>query len=95
MGIGLPRGSPDRSWGWGLILSLVTIVANEMPVPYTNQKAAMIRQTVIIERRPSPDGQAQNKVWFRGPDQTLMHVGLISPDEDALDDVHLYQMSPG
>ena len=86
------RGSPDRSWGWGLILSLVTIVANEMLVPYTNQKAAMIRQTVI-ERRPVQTVR-QNKVWFRGPDQTLMHVGLISPDEDALYDVHLYQMSP-
>lgn len=91
VGIGLPRiAGPVLAMG--LILSLVTIVANEMLVPYTNQKAAMIRQTVI-ERRPVQTVR-QNKVWFRGPDQTLMHVGLVSPDEDALYDVHLYQMSP-
>lgn len=69
-----------------LAISGVVLVAGETVIPHATRMALHIKQ-VVIEKRP-PRVFRQNKVWMRTSGNWILNIGLISPDEDVLYEVH-------
>jgi LPS export ABC transporter permease LptG/LPS export ABC transporter permease LptF len=62
----------------GLLLSGLSFLGNEILLPYTNQQAEEILRVKIKKRIPK--GVFKNtKIWYRGEDNTIWHIKLLSP----------------
>jgi len=70
----------------GLLLSLLSFLANEFLLPYTNYQAKRVLRIKIKKRIPK--GLYKNtQIWYRGEDNTIWHIGLLSPAKRLMQDV--------
>ena len=57
-------------------LSAVIFWANETVIPYCNAKAEYIKN-IKIEKKTAPPTLKHDKLWFRGPENEIVNIGLV------------------
>ncbi len=72
-------------------IALLTFVANEYIVPYSNQRVNQIWQVRV--KKIAPRGYNRtNKIWFRSEDNTIWQIAVFDPFKDRMRDVTIYRL---
>jgi lipopolysaccharide export system permease protein len=73
-----------------LLLSLLTLVANEQVIPYTNKKVAYIEEVKIEKKNPRGVFEPGD-AWLRGENGVFYNFQLITPNTNLLEGVIIYK----
>jgi lipopolysaccharide export system permease protein len=77
----------------GACLSTLAFVNNELVMPQYSAAASRLR-TVEIEKKQQQIMFQQQKLWLRGPDNTIVNIELVSPNRDEMIGVNVYKLNP-
>lgn len=76
----------------GFLVSAFGFVNNEFIMPHYTARANFIRY-VEIEKKQQRVVFQQQKLWLRGPDNSIANIDLISPDRNELLGINIFKMN--
>lgn len=76
----------------GLVVGLTLLLANQSLIATANRQSKIVRQTQI-EKKPQEVYFKQHQVWLRLDAQTLFHVQLLDPAQQAMYGVRIYRLN--
>lgn len=76
----------------GVIISAFGFINNEMIMPTYAAKALYIRK-VEVEKKARVVVFRQQKLWLRGPDNSIANIELVSPDRTEMFGVNIYKLN--
>jgi lipopolysaccharide export system permease protein len=77
----------------GLLLSVLGFLNNEYVMPVYSSRANYIRN-IEIEKKQRTVMYQQNKLWLRGPDNSIVNIALISPNRKEVIGLNIYKLYP-
>jgi lipopolysaccharide export system permease protein len=77
----------------GLLISLFGFVNNEFIMPKYSSRANYIR-FVEIEKQQQQVMFQQQKLWLRGPDNSIANIELVSPNRTEMLGLNIYKLNP-
>jgi len=76
----------------GLLISAIGFINNELIMPTYVAKANYIRN-VEIEKKQQLVLFKRNKLWLRGPDNSIANIAFVSPDRDVMFGLNIYKLT--
>jgi len=76
----------------GLLLSAIGFFNNEIMVPLYSSKANYIRN-VVIEKKQQAVMFQQQKLWLRGPDNSIANIEIVSPNKNEMLGLNIYKLN--
>jgi len=76
----------------GLLISAIGFVNNELIMPTYVAKANYIRK-VEIEKKQQVVMFRRNKLWLRGPDNSIANIAFVSPDRDEMFGLNIFKLN--
>ena len=77
----------------GLLISALGFFNNEYIMPVYTARANFIKN-VEIEKKQQRVVFQQQKLWLRGPDNSIANIDLISPDRNEMLGVTIFKLTP-
>lgn len=77
----------------GILASALGFINNEMIMPTYAAKALYIRK-VEVEKKERVIVFRRQKLWLRGPDNSIANIELVSPDKIEMFGVNIYKLNP-
>jgi len=77
----------------GIIISVFGFINNEYIMPACTARANYIK-SVQIEKKQQRIVFQQQKLWLRGPDNSIANIELVSPDRSEMIGVNIYKLNP-
>ncbi len=77
----------------GFIISVFGFINNEFIMPVCTARANYIK-SIQIEKKQQRIVFQQQKLWLRGPDNSIANIELISPDRSEMIGVNIYKLNP-
>ncbi len=77
----------------GLLLSAFGFLNNEVITPAYAARASRIRN-VEVEKKQEPIVFRQQRLWLRGPDNSIVNIDLVTPDRRELLGVNIFKLNP-
>jgi len=77
----------------GLLISALGFFNNEYIMPVYTARANFIKK-VEIEKKQQRVVFQQQKLWLRGPDNSIANIDLISPDRNEMLGVTIFKLTP-
>jgi lipopolysaccharide export system permease protein len=76
----------------GLLISALGFINNELVMPTYVAKANYIRN-VEIEKKQQLVMFRKNKLWLRGPDNSIANIAFVSPDRDVMFGLNIFKLN--
>jgi len=76
----------------GLLISAFGFINNELIMPTYVAKANYIRN-VEIEKKQRPVMFRRNKLWLRGPDNSIANIAFVSPDRNEMFGLNIFKLN--
>ncbi len=77
----------------GIAISAFGFINNEFIMPIYSSRANYIRN-VDIEKRQQRVMFQQQKLWLRGPDNSIANIELVSPNRNEMIGLNIYKLNP-
>jgi len=77
----------------GILISIFGFVNNEFIMPKSSSRADYIR-SVEIEKKQQQVMFQQQKLWLRGPDNSIANIELVSPNRREMLGLNIYKLNP-
>jgi lipopolysaccharide export system permease protein len=77
----------------GLLISVFGFINNEVIMPRCTFRANYIR-SVEIEKKQLQVMFQQQKLWLRGPDNSIANIELVSPNRNEMLGLNIYKLNP-
>ena len=77
----------------GTLLSLFGLLNNEVIMPEYTARAAYIRN-VEVEKKQERIIFQQQRLWLRGPDNSIANIDLVTPDRREMIGVNIFKLNP-
>lgn len=76
----------------GLLISGFGFINNELVMPAYSSRANYVRKVEIEKSRQRVMFQ-QYQLWLRGPDNSIVNIGLVSPDRNEMLGLNIYKLN--
>jgi lipopolysaccharide export system permease protein len=76
----------------GLLISAIGFINNELIMPTYVAKANYIRK-VELEKKQQIVMFRRNKLWLRGPDNSIANIAFISPDRNVMFGLNIFKLN--
>ena len=76
----------------GLLISALGFINNELIMPTYVAKANYIRK-VEIEKKQQIVMFRRNKLWLRGPDNSIANIAFVSPDRNVMFGLNIFKLN--
>ena len=76
----------------GLLISALGFINNELVMPTYVAKANYIRK-VELEKKQQPVMFRRNKLWLRGPDNSIANIAFIAPDRNVMFGLNIFKLN--
>lgn len=76
----------------GLLISAIGFINNELIMPAYVAKANYIRN-VEIEKKQQLVLFRRNKLWLRGPDNSIANIAFVSPDRNVMFGLNIFKLN--
>jgi lipopolysaccharide export system permease protein len=76
----------------GLLISALGFINNELIMPTYVAKANYIRK-VEIEKKQQIVMFKRNKLWLRGPDNSIANIAFVSPDRNVMFGLNIFKLN--
>jgi lipopolysaccharide export system permease protein len=77
----------------GLVISAFGFLNNEFIMPAYSSRALYIRSVEIEKKQQRVMFQSQ-KLWLRGPDNSIANIDLVSPNRNEMLGLNIYKLNP-
>ncbi|HEX9020470.1 MAG TPA: LPS export ABC transporter permease LptG [Nitrospirota bacterium] len=77
----------------GLLVSAFGFINNEIIMPASSSRADHIR-SVEMEKKEQRVMFQQQKLWLRGPDNSIANIELVSPGRNEMLGLNIYKLNP-
>lgn len=77
----------------GLLISALTFLNNEFITPVYTAKAIYIRKVEVEKKKPVVIFR-EEKLWLRGPDNSIANIDLVSPSRNEMFGLNIYKLNP-
>jgi lipopolysaccharide export system permease protein len=77
----------------GLVISAFSFINNEYIMPVYSTRANYIRN-IEIEKKQQRIIFQQQKLWLRGPDNSIANIELVSPNRNEMIGLNIYKLNP-
>ena len=77
----------------GLVISACAFLNDEFIMPDYSSRALYIRSVEIEKKQPRVMFQRQ-KLWLRGPDNSIANIEMVSPDRNEMLGLNIYKLNP-
>jgi lipopolysaccharide export system permease protein len=77
----------------GVLLSALGFLNTEYVIPVYSSRADYIRN-VEIEKKQQRVMFQQQKLWLRGPDNSIVNIDLVSPNRNEMIGINIYKLNP-
>lgn len=77
----------------GVLISLFGFVNNEFIMPEYTARANYIKN-IQIEKKQQRVVFQQQKLWLRGPENSIANIELVTPDRNELIGINIFKMNP-
>jgi lipopolysaccharide export system permease protein len=77
----------------GLLISAFAFLNNEVIMPAYSSRAIYIKNVEIEKKQQSVMFQ-RRKLWLRGPENSIVNIGLISPNRREMLGLNIFKLNP-
>jgi lipopolysaccharide export system permease protein len=77
----------------GILVSSIGFINNEFVVPFYSSRAQYVRKVEIEKSRQRVMFQ-HSQLWLRGPDNSIVNIGLVSPNRNEMLGLNIFKLNP-
>ena len=77
----------------GVLISCLGFLNNEVIMPAYAARAAFIKN-VEVEKKQQRVIFQQQRLWLRGPDNSIANINLVTPDRREMIGINIYKLNP-